>query len=198
MAVFLFRKSPVNTVHYLEYIQSSGTQYVDTGFTPNQDTRILMEAQIIGNPEDHEWFYGARTSGSVNAYGFFWNHASSKFGGTYGNQQVDVSEDVPVSTKIFVDQNKNVLLFNQNTYTFLSTTFTCPVTLPLLARNTNGTIATYANAKLYFCQIYDNGTLIRDYYPARDKEGIVCLYDQVNKEYVYNSGTGGFIAGPDA
>ena len=26
----------------LDYIQSSGTQYIDTGFMPNQDTRVAV------------------------------------------------------------------------------------------------------------------------------------------------------------
>ena len=31
----------------VEYIQSSGTQYVDTGFAPNQDTRCVLDAQRV-------------------------------------------------------------------------------------------------------------------------------------------------------
>ena len=30
----------------LEYIQSSGTQYIDTGFKPNQDTGITIDFQL--------------------------------------------------------------------------------------------------------------------------------------------------------
>ena len=29
----------------VEYIESTGTQYIDTGFTPNQDTRMLLDFQ---------------------------------------------------------------------------------------------------------------------------------------------------------
>ena len=33
----------------LEYIQSSGTQYIDTGFKPNQDTRVVGDMQFMDN-----------------------------------------------------------------------------------------------------------------------------------------------------
>ena len=52
--------------------------------------------------------------------------------------------------------------------------------------------------KLFSCQIYDNGTLIRDYLPCLDKDGVACLYDKVSETYFYNQGTGEFIAGEAA
>ena len=30
----------------LKYIESSGTQYINTGFNPNQNTRLLMDIEI--------------------------------------------------------------------------------------------------------------------------------------------------------
>lgn len=41
----------------------------------------------------------------------------------------------------------------------------------------------------------NDDVLVRDYAPCLDKNGTVCMYDKVNKEYVYNSGTGEFIGG---
>lgn len=31
----------------LEYIQSSGTQYIDTGFRANQDTKVILDVQVL-------------------------------------------------------------------------------------------------------------------------------------------------------
>ena len=33
----------------LEYIQSTGTQYIDTGFKPNNNTRVVMDLLYTGN-----------------------------------------------------------------------------------------------------------------------------------------------------
>ena len=112
----------------LEYIESSGTQYIDTGFHPTQTARIIMDVQMTTlNPTDHEWFFGARRSGSVDAFGFFWNYSAQKFGATYGNQQVDISSDVGKNERIIIDQNRNILSFNGVQYNFPKTTFSSPV-----------------------------------------------------------------------
>ena len=51
------------------------------------------------------------------------------------------------------------------------------------------------SGKIYYCQIYDNGTLVRDFWPCYDPDGVACLYDKVEKKYYYNAGTGAFTAG---
>jgi hypothetical protein len=50
--------------------------------------------------------------------------------------------------------------------------------------------------KLYSFKLYDNGTLIRNYIPAkRASDSVIGLYDTVNNEFYENAGTGTFIAG---
>lgn len=39
-------------------------------------------------------------------------------------------------------------------------------------------------------------TLIHDFRPALDGDGIACLRDEVSKTFYRNSGTGSFVAGP--
>ena len=45
---------------------------------------------------------------------------------------------------------------------------------------------------LYSCQIYDNGTLVRDFVPCINGSGEVGLYDLVGKQFYGNAGTGVF------
>jgi hypothetical protein len=52
--------------------------------------------------------------------------------------------------------------------------------------------------KLYSCQIYDNGTLIRDYVPCLNEVGVVGLYDKVENKFYGNAeskNSNGFIPG---
>lgn len=182
----------------LEYIESSGTQYIDTGFHPTQSTRIIMDVQMTTlNPDGHEWFFGARRTGSVAAFGFFWNYSAQKFGATYGNKQVDISSAVGKNERIIIDQNRNQLTFNGQSYTFPVATFQTPVNLPLLARNTNGTLAAYISAKVWSAQLFDDGQLIRDYVPCKNPSNEVGLYDLVDGEFYPNAGAGVFSAGPE-
>ena len=50
--------------------------------------------------------------------------------------------------------------------------------------------------RFYYFQIYDNDTLVRDFIPVLDPDGIPCMYDKVERKFYYNAGTGQFIAGP--
>ena len=53
----------------------------------------------------------------------------------------------------------------------------------------------YAYMKLYSCAIYDNGRKIRDFKPCLDADGVPCLYDLISKTAFYNQGTGSFTWG---
>ena len=68
-------------------------------------------------------------------------------------------------------------------------------TMYLFGVNSNGSASFLSPIKLYSCQIYDNGTLVRDFWPCYDPDGVACLYDKVEKKYYYNAGTGAFTAG---
>ena len=50
--------------------------------------------------------------------------------------------------------------------------------------------------KIYYFQIYDNDTLVRDFVPVLDYNGVPCMFDKVTETFFYNQGTGDFIAGP--
>ena len=50
----------------IEYLESDGTQFIDTGFKPNQDTRVIMDVQLLtANPTIYQGVFGAR-SGNTN------------------------------------------------------------------------------------------------------------------------------------
>lgn len=47
-------------------------------------------------------------------------------------------------------------------------------------------------------QWIDTGeSIIKDYRPCLDDNGTPCMWENVSKEYVYNSGTGSFVSGPE-
>ncbi|MBQ2175547.1 MAG: hypothetical protein II453_10970, partial [Alphaproteobacteria bacterium] len=49
--------------------------------------------------------------------------------------------------------------------------------------------------KVYDLQMYDNGTPVRDFIPAKNSSGVVGMYDTVNVLFYQNAGTGNFVAG---
>lgn len=49
-----------------------------------------------------------------------------------------------------------------------------------------------------YCKLYANGTLIRDYLPAkRNSDGVLGMYDQLNDQFYTNGGSGSFSYGSE-
>lgn len=178
----------------LEYIQSSGTQYIDTGFNPNQNTRIICTTNLA-KQNTAAWLFGARNGSGDSTFGFL----------TYQNayrSDYNTNQDQTISdtyTGFFtVDKDKNVTKINGETkITNAVGTFQTSYPMFLFANNNGGSVAGYSSCAIQTCQIYDNGTLIRDYVPASSSSGTVGLYDTVNGVFYQNAGSGAFTAGPE-
>ena len=83
------------------------------------------------------------------------------------------------------------------TYTNPSYTFTTPTTCLLFGgrfKPTDG--LTLKAMSIYYCKIYDNGTLVRDFVPMKNTTtdaGV--MYDMVTGHIFGNSGSGNFTCG---
>lgn len=184
----------------LTYIKSTGTQYIDTGFKPNQDTRLVCKVKSPTNSGSN-FLFGGRTSVSENKFSF--GSSTNKYYIGYGKNSANVptSEISNYSGVLFIDANKQnwTIVADSATETITGgtyTSFTSPVNLALFACNTNGTLA-YGSATLYFCQIYDNGVLVRDFVPCKNSNGTIGLYDIVNDVFYTNKGSGTFTEGEE-
>lgn len=171
------------------YIQSSGTQYIDTGFKPNQDTRVVMDAQMLNDPKSSTAIYfGCRDSkffelykaGSGQNLTFLYNSTYSQY------------FTVNYLARRIVEINKNSATVDGTTLTYSAGTFQLTQSLYLGADNESGTAKAITALRIYSCQIYDNGTLVRDYIPVLDWDDTPCLYDKVKRKMYYNAGTGSF------
>lgn len=180
----------------LKYIQSSGTQYIDTEFKNNQNSRICMVIKA-DSPSATSWAFGGRTSNTRATMGVFWYPINSAWTADYnGNgQRYAFNSSIRSSDLLTIDFNKNVLSINGKQKTFTSATFQSTASIVLLAVNTGGTVSGNISAKLYSCQIYDNDVLIRDYIPCQTISGEIGLWDDVNGVFYGNAGTGTFTAG---
>lgn len=178
----------------LEYIQSSGTQYTDSLFKPNQNTRVVMDCELITGANNMTAF-GAWTSSKNNALIYIALTDKTRGYMYYGTQEGYVSMNA--GGRHTVDANKNVWSIDGTVvYTFTAQTFSCSYPLMLFAYNSGGTANQHATMILYSCQIYDNGTLVRDYIPCRNANSEIGLWDAVNEVFYGNAGTGTFTAGP--
>lgn len=180
----------------LEYIQSNGgAHYIDTGFKPNQNTGIIAKFQLLSSTGNQTPIF-SRTSRNVASFGVFID-SNSRWTADYGTLRY-TNNSIGAQTLINLNFDKNVVKFNNDSYTFDAQTFQSSSNLTIFGMNTGGTVANNARMNFYSCEIYDNGTLIRSFIPCKNPSGTIGLYDIVNSKFYTNVGSGGtFTAGPE-
>ena len=149
----------------LEYIENTGTQYINTGVVPTKQTKIEIEVSDWGSSEVSTTLFGAqKPSGSryevfINSSGKYRSYYFGAYKDFSGVSCVDKSTVIRdgVTTTI-----NGVSVTNTEQYTNPN------VPLFLLAHNSDGTATRIASAKLYSCKIYENGIRVRNYVPCTD------------------------------
>ena len=177
----------------LDWIESTGTQYIDTGIT--NSATIKVEAKM--SSQGWSCLCGSETSGS---YRFKWGTggAGTIFYG-YGNNTF-YDGNLPSTINDYYtyymangeqwvkDNNGTIVLSSTQT---LSTFNTKNIALFSYYVGTTNNIATYM--RICYCKIWDGNTLVRDLIPVIDTNNVVCMYDKVSEQYFYNQGADHFV-----
>lgn len=189
----------------VEYLESYGTQYIDTGVILDNNSRVIINGFLptAGNQvTTYPQICGARTDYTNNfAVGF--NNGNNQIFFRYHTQKADKIEGLYGGTQegdFTLDCNKNVWSMSfsngqSGSHIFTETGFSTNRNAYIFTSN-NITGKVLAAMRLYSCKIYDNDTLIRDYLPCyRKADNATGLYDLVNGEFYANAGTNNFIVG---
>lgn len=183
-----------STYTKLDYIESHWTEYFDTGFVPNGNSRVTVDFEGAAVPSVVALF-GARTGMTENVFAM-WLEGNQALP-QYGNVVYDTK---PITTTNTVrhtyDLNKGVATVDGSSVSFTNLTFSAGQTLTLLALNSNGTVdGRRPSGKLYGAKVYNNNTLVRDFIPAMNASGTIGLWDDVNSTFYTNAGTGTLTTG---
>ena len=173
----------------VEYIESSGTQYIDTGVSITNDIKvdIAISFNQLGSGSNENIICSNGNYGNDR----FLLLTSSKSLMWFGNIKT-ITTDLVINTKYDIEITKTYVALNG---TQTATTDSSSGTLYLLA-STGG--SRYFYGKLYSCKIYNNGTLVRNFIPCyRKSDNVIGLYDSVNGVFYTNAGTGTFTKGND-
>ena len=179
----------------IEYIQSSGTQYINSGFIPKATTRTIMKAEPMSWSAQSA-FFGTRNATSPTASQAYVAAvpAATLYRSDYFGSSL--TAETPTIMQITnIDKNKNICSFNNIMITNTSSTVNATTNMFLLALNNVGTAKYFLSAKLYSCKIYDGDTLVRDFIPIKTTTNVYGLWDKVNKVFYPNAGTGTFTGG---
>lgn len=183
----------------LEYIESTGTQYIDSGVCPTNNTRVICELSDYSRTEVNTAAFGTRTSASSSdRYCLLCAASATSYRTDFYNNNADVSTSYSISDRGVIDKNKNVTLINGTAVaTNTSGSFTSKYNMTLFALNTGGSVAQKASFKMYLFVVYENDVLSRLYTPVLNANGEVGLYDSITGAFYGNSGTGTFAAGDE-
>ena len=175
----------------VEYIQSSGTQWIKTGVIPTINTRYYAEFEIVS-------IDGSKgIIGVVDNNCCIWYDKTSLYGAFTIGYDVYASESVSNGKKYVCELKNGSFVVNGVTYSIPSvSSWDNQKEAFIFDLNYNGSYGK-SSIKAYRCIIYDGAAKIRDYVPAKNSSGIVGLYDTVNGAFYGNSGTGTFAAGPE-
>ena len=194
----------------VEYIASSGTQYIDTGIVPKSTTRLVCDFRLPIVPTAR-FRCGWGSAGSQEALWFGNTADFSDFATSVSATYVQTQPGVAVDTDRHVfDLAKGSLKFDGYEYSTEATLGDTALTgkdtagkaktmyLFTLHQGWSPPVGPCGSMEVYSCQIYDGETLVRDFVPAvRASDNKAGLYDTVTKAFFGNLGTGDFTAGPE-
>ena len=190
----------------LEYIESSGTQWIDTGIKPTVNMEYILDFHAFGQSTAYTSPFGFRDSANKSAIGFTCNAYSEKkslnyyyrFGnsserqGTYPHNQRWVlimnkggapinhpwpSDAISVTGTTFEELNIGVHLFGS--YALSS-----------------GTMERFIHMKCYRFTVKESGEIICDLIPVmRNEDNVLGMYDIVRHVFLTNVGSGVFAGG---
>lgn len=198
-----------STYQEVEYIQSSGTQYINTGYVPWSNTEVEMKFKLT-NRNTSVWIYlywcrnGAswadRRSFNLELYNNkLAAHAYSNTG-SY-ERIVYTINDISLDTLYTLKQNDYWLYLDgtlQGTFASHNSYTVQWYNMALFCWNVAWTWGSFTSLKVYSMTIKDSWTLVRNFVPCyRKSDNVIWLYDLVNKQFYTNSWTWTFTKWPN-
>ena len=182
----------------VEYIESSGTQYIDTGYKPTSNNlRIACEFEYTADHSTSSVF-GSESSGkySIIPYGAPAFYVGSGVG--------LLAQTTVLNTKYSLDAHANagtltVSLNGTTNSASYSGSILTTVNIGVFCNIIAGVASQFCSMRLYAMRIYDNGNLVRDFVPCyRKSDNVAGLYDLVNGTFYTNAGTANFAKGKNS
>lgn len=175
----------------VNYIESSGTQYIDTGYIPNANTKIEIKCLLIVGGGGLA--FGNRMPAEGGGDDIYYSLASASGKATFFyNQRVRVISDVNLGEFVDFSVESNKVNFNGVEYDNITIDQFPTYPIILFGLNNADTMA-LSSTKIGRTKIYENNVLIHDYIPCyRNSDSEVGMYDVIAEEFLTNDGTGDF------
>lgn len=185
----------------LEYLESTGTQWIDTGveiasFVPS--IKIKFKSAVYSTAAYSGYYVGAMNGGS-RGIGIKKSAADTVYVRDYNNNvstaEVNSAEEW---NEVFVNRVDGTLTADGTTVKLTSFDWyrANPVNFAIFGTRSSkdGSIRSIVKMSVARCQFFDTSmNLIRDFIPVLDWDDVPCMYDKVTDTLFYNQGTGEFL-----
>lgn len=195
----------------VEYLESSGTQYIDTGvYVSSDNIEIYLKTQLVGGltgEQDIVSNFGTGVASSKYARCVIGYYQNSVFaydrngGATERNATVapgNINGVLEIHAKYDHNNSTKTLTVNgiSNAAPYEQSVSTDVYTLNLFNQK-SGEATSFFVGKIYYCKIIIDGVLAFNGIPAKNSSDVIGMYDTVTGNFLTNAGTGDFVAGPD-
>ena len=185
----------------VEYIQSSGTQRIDTWVTATQSTKSQIKFMNL----EYSWdvIYWLYNSNDNTDYRFFnkYNNNVNIWAAIFDFKSSRILSwtDTILTNVVYELELWNYYVKNIETWTnIVSWTAISSYTSPRTITLNNYNNSTYSKNRWYYVKIYNWNTLQRDFVPCyRKSDNVIGLYDLANNQFYTNSWSGTFTKWAD-
>lgn len=173
----------------VEFLQSTGQQYIDTGVYSTDTVKIDLTMQLLNTSADQKFLgaYGENglCFGTLNNQ---WRYGGANWNGTSGTTTLD---------KVNIKLDKYAWYVND---IFIGSAVIAPNSKPIAIFGVyyNGNLLQQNAIKVYLFDIYEDGKKIRQFIPCyRRSDNKPGLYDLINDVFYTNDSGENFILGPE-
>lgn len=179
----------------LEYLESSGTQYIDTNVQSSSD--LIVDTKYYYE-SGYFFGYNGTIDGVNKSYGYPSNTNNSylRIGGGYVFQNSEWGTNKWL--KLHIENSRNNVTLNGVTFSNSGGNFGTHT----FSNGGNITLGRYVDTnfvgKVKYFRIKQGNTLLRNFIPVkRNSDNKPGMYDLVNNVFYVNQGTGEFVMGPE-
>ena len=184
----------------VEYLESTGTQYIDTGININTTTSRYETKINPSSVSGTMGIFGTRNYSSANssAMNVFILNGTFRLDWVSGNGNYNV-RNISSDTEYTISITRGLATINNVNYTSVETT-SIDSLYPFYVGSFNNAGTVFSNGfsgKIYYSKLYNNNILVFDGVPCyRKSDNEIGMYDLVSKTFFTNAGTGTFDVGP--
>lgn len=184
----------------LEYIESTGTQYIDTALEGKDGYTFETKVVFTGFPNSYSYLAGFGTTSTNRIYFTRVQQSGYYDGWTYnGANKLNITATTNVQYEYkSIMKNGEQKLYRDNVLIGSgSTSGTASYgNIWLFTSNYNGNNNGACACKMYYAKFTYNNAVVRDFVPCyRKSDNVIGMYDTVSGVFYTNAGTGTFIKG---